>query len=54
MLGEKLRRLAAVDVDAVVTSDGGCMLHLHGGMARQGITGKPMRHLAQVVRGRRP
>ena len=54
MLREKLRRLAAVDVEAIATSDGGCILHMNGGLARQGITGKRLLHWTQVVRGRRP
>lgn len=52
MLREKLRRLAAVEAETIATSDGGCILHLNGGIARQGIAGKRLCHWTQIARGR--
>jgi L-lactate dehydrogenase complex protein LldE len=51
MLNEKIRRIEATSAEAVITSDAGCILHIAGGLQRQG---KPIRvyHLAQVLRGR--
>lgn len=51
MLDEKIRRIEAVGVDAVITSDAGCIMHMAGGLERRG---KPIKvlHLAQVLSGR--
>lgn len=51
MLDEKIRRIEAVGVDTVISSDMGCLMHMAGGLQRQG---KPIRtfHYAQVLRGR--
>jgi L-lactate dehydrogenase complex protein LldE len=48
MLKEKIRRIEAVAVDTVITSDAGCIMHMAGGLQRQG---KPIQvlHLAQVL-----
>lgn len=51
MLDEKIRRIEATGADTVITGDGGCLLHMAGGLRRQN---KPIRvvHLAQVLNGR--
>ena len=51
MLNEKIRRIEAVGVDTVITSDAGCIMHMNGGLQRQG---KPIRtlHYAQILSGR--
>jgi L-lactate dehydrogenase complex protein LldE len=48
MLNEKIRRIEAVDVDTVITSDGGCILHMNGGLQRQN---KPIRvcHYTEIL-----
>ena len=50
MLNEKIRRIEAVDVDTVITSDSGCILHMNGGLQRQN---KPIRvlHYTEILRG---
>jgi L-lactate dehydrogenase complex protein LldE len=51
MLREKIRRIEAAGVDTVITGDAGCLMHLNGGLQRQG---KPIRvvHFAHILRGR--
>lgn len=53
MLNEKIRRIEAVAVDAVISSDMGCLMHIGGGLQRQN---KPIRalHYAQILSGRIP
>jgi len=51
MLDEKIRRIEAVSVDAVITSDAGCIMHMAGGLQRQERP-IPVYHLAQVLSGR--
>lgn len=50
MLNEKIRRIEAIGVDTVITSDGGCIMHMNGGLQRQN---KPIRvfHYTQILRG---
>lgn len=50
MLNEKIRRIEMADVDTVITSDAGCMMHMNGGLQRQK---KPIRvyHYTQILRG---
>lgn len=50
MLNEKIRRIETAKVDTVITSDGGCIMHMNGGLQRQN---KPIRvlHYAQILRG---
>ena len=52
MLQEKIRRIEAVVVDAVITSDPGCIMHMAGGLQRQEHP-IPVLHLAQVLSQRR-
>ncbi len=49
MLNEKIRRIEAVNVDTVITSDAGCIMHMNGGLQRQN---KPIRflHYTQILR----
>ncbi len=51
MLNEKIRRIEAVEVNTVISSDMGCLMHMAGGLQRQG---KPIHalHYAQILRGR--
>jgi L-lactate dehydrogenase complex protein LldE len=48
MLGNKLRNLEASGADTVVSCDMGCLLHLAGGMHRQGSK-LAVKHLAQIL-----
>lgn len=52
MLDEKIRHIEASNVDTVITSDAGCIIHMAGGLQRQG---KPIKvlHFAQVLSGYR-
>jgi L-lactate dehydrogenase complex protein LldE len=48
MLENKLRNLEASGADTVVSCDMGCLMHLHGGMHRQGSR-LAVKHIAQVL-----
>ncbi len=48
MLNEKIRRIEAAGVTAVISSDTGCLLHLAGGLQRQGKAIELI-HLAQLL-----
>jgi L-lactate dehydrogenase complex protein LldE len=50
MLAEKTRRIEATGVETVITGDAGCLMHLNGGLRRQGKCVRVL-HLAQVLRG---
>jgi len=50
MLNEKIRRIEAAGVTAVITSDAGCLLHMAGGLQRQ-EKGIEVIHLAQLLAG---
>jgi L-lactate dehydrogenase complex protein LldE len=48
MLADKLRNLEASGADTVVSCDMGCLLHLEGGLRRQGSRMR-VRHLAELL-----
>lgn len=48
MLENKLRNLKASGADTVVSCDMGCLMHLEGGMKRQGLEMR-VRHISQVL-----
>ena len=50
MLADKLDNLRASGADALVSCDMGCLLHLGGGLSRQGSP-VAVRHIAQVLEG---
>ena len=48
MLREKLDNIRDTGADAVVACDSSCLMHVGGGMERQGMGTRPM-HLAQLI-----
>ncbi len=53
MMHEKIRHAAASGAQALVTADASCMMHIAGGLRRQGIN-LPVIHLAQILAGDLP
>jgi len=53
MMDEKIRALEASGADCVVACDGGCLLHLSGGLTRQGSRVRAF-HIAELLTGRVP
>lgn len=50
IMQEKLRNIRATGAEVLVASDCGCLMHMGGGLARQGV-GVGTLHLAQVLAG---
>ncbi len=48
MLQDKLDNIRDTGADAVVACDSSCLMHIGGGMARQGMRARPM-HLAELM-----
>ncbi len=48
MLQDKLDHIRDTGADAVVACDSSCLMHIGGGMARQGMRARPM-HLAELM-----
>ena len=48
MLNDKLAFASATGADALAACDSSCLMHIGGGMARQGIRTRPM-HLAELM-----
>ena len=48
MLQDKLDNIRDTGADAVVACDSSCLMHIGGGMARQGMRTRPM-HLAELM-----
>jgi L-lactate dehydrogenase complex protein LldE len=53
MMDEKIRSIEASGADCVVACDGGCLLHISGGLTRQGARARAF-HLAELLTGRVP
>ncbi|MCC7354139.1 MAG: (Fe-S)-binding protein [Anaerolineae bacterium] len=53
MMQEKIKNAAASGAQALVTGDASCMMHIAGGLRRQGIN-LPVVHLAQILAGDLP
>lgn len=53
MMHEKIRHAAASGAQALVTADASCMMHIAGGLRRQGIN-LAVVHLAQILAGDLP
>ncbi len=50
MLADKVANVVATGADTLVACDMGCLMHIGGGISRQGL-GIKVRHLAQVLDG---
>ena len=48
MLRDKLDNIRDTGADAVVACDSSCLMHIGGGMERQGMAVRPL-HLAQLI-----
>ena len=48
MLRDKLDNIRDTGADAVVACDSSCLMHIGGGMERQGMPVRPL-HLAQLI-----
>ena len=48
MLGDKVKYIKATGADAVVACDSSCLMHIGGGLDKQGVNVRPL-HLAQVL-----
>ena len=48
MLQDKLDNIRDTGADAVVACDSSCLMHVGGGMERQGMAARPL-HLAQLI-----
>lgn len=48
MLDKKMERINACSADAIVTGDVGCIIHINGGLSRQGSP-RRVRHIAEVL-----
>jgi L-lactate dehydrogenase complex protein LldE len=51
MLADKMTAINAVDADIIITGDASCMMHMNGGLSRNGST-KRVVHIAEVLAGR--
>jgi len=53
MMDEKLKAIEAAGADCVVACDGGCLLHIGGGLTRRGAHARAV-HIAELLAGRVP
>lgn len=51
MLHDKMKAINAADADVIITSDASCMMHMNGGLSRNGSQKRVM-HVAEVLAGR--
>ncbi len=51
MLADKMKAIEATDANVIITGDASCMMHMNGGLARNG-SGKRVVHVAEVLAGR--
>lgn len=50
ILDEKIRRIAATDVETVVSTELGCMMNISGGLTRRGLRPRVV-HIANILAG---
>jgi L-lactate dehydrogenase complex protein LldE len=50
MLADKMKAINATDADIIITGDASCMMHMNGGLSRNG-SGKRVVHIAEVLAG---
>ncbi len=51
MLADKMKAINAVDTDVIITGDASCMMHMNGGLSRNGSK-KRVVHVAEVLAGK--